>query len=439
MLARHHPRHWTSPVALVVLTALLLPSCIQYRHYTQTDTPISRAGETPEQPLPLRYRLTDFEVETSSTTSLGGKLAFGALAGQRVRWRDDAPADIRRAYLELHRSQGWMGSETLSDAEADVRTATDVDVKENTEVWIPGVLLYTLATTLGTAAGAGIGIAVDDSGFGLSGLLTGAMIGLLAGAVGGSFIPSYRATVDVKTRTRMESTARRGGVGGTFYEKTQDTHRAELYSTWSSGEDPRSAFVSGVVALNQREVLDHLRETGPAMLRALVNPADGESGLKPLPQGEESGMEPLPQGEDGEPVKVFVADVAVDAKGLEELGPVLASEIQVALQGAGSFQALTLENLEAQLRKEKKKALLSCADDGCVQRIIENFGIPDTIFGRVKTLGTERLHLTLTWTRGGDVIHAVTAVSAWDAAALLQAMRDLTARLAAAVASQGGE
>ncbi len=136
---------------------------------------------------------------------------------------------------------------------------------------------------------------------------------------------------------------------------------------------------------------------------------------------------------------MFVSDVVVDATGLDDLGPVLASEIQVALQDGGRFRALTLENLEAQLRKEKRKALLSCANEGCVQRIIENFGIPDTIFGRAKALGNDSVHLTLTWTRAGDVLHAVTAVSTRDPGALLPATRDLAKRLAAAVAPMDGE
>ena len=212
-------------------------------------------------------------------------------------------------------------------------------------------------------------------------------------------------------------------------------HRTELYSGWTGGEDARSAFIGKAVMLNQRQVLDHLREAGPGMLRSLVN---AESrGQRPLPRGTEaSGLKPLPQGET---VRVFVSDVIVDADGLADLGPVLASEIQVALQAGGRFQPLTLENLEAQLRKEKKKALLSCADDGCVQRIIENFGIPDTIFGRVKALGAERLHITLTWTRAGDVLHALTALSDRDPGALLEATRDLATRLAAAVAPMDGE
>jgi len=132
-------------------------------------------------------------------------------------------------------------------------------------------------------------------------------------------------------------------------------------------------------------------------------------------------------------VRVFVADV--DAAGAEELGPVLASEVQVALQATGGLQALTLENLEAQLRKEKRKALLSCADHGCVQRIIENFGIPDTVFGRVKALGGERAHITLTWIRNGDVLHAVTALSVGDPAALIAETRGLAEELAAAVSA----
>ncbi len=269
--------------------------------------------------------------------------------------------------------------------------------------------------------------------------MAGVFGGLVVGLVAGSFIPGYRATVDVKTKTRMESTARRGGVGGTFYEKGHETHRSELYSSWSGGEDGRSDFIGATLLLNRRQVLDHLRETGPGMLRSLVNVegsarhVHGESGLpKALRSSKSEVGKPLPQqGESA--LRVFVSDVAVDAEGLRELGPVLASEIQVALQETGRLQALTLENLEAQLRKEKKKALLSCADDGCIQRIIENFGIPDTVFGRVKALGTGSLHLTLTWTRGEDVLHAVTAVSGLDPADLLPAIRDLAARLAAAV------
>ena len=421
------------PVSVLCLLALVVPGCVQHRHFSLIDPPVSDAGAPPADPLPLRYRLTDFEVDLSSRAAGGMSLALGAFGGRTVRWRNDAPEDVRRSYKALVRSQAWMGTETPSDADADLRVAGRVTVQEQNTVWIPGILLYTLAATAGMAGGTGIGVAVSDGGFQVGGLMAGALGGLAVGLIAGSFIPTYRATVDVTGRTRLESTARKGGPGGTFYEKSHDTRRTELYSGWSSGENGRSAFVGEAVQINQRQMLDHLRETGPGMLRSLVNP--DTSALKPSVLQGDSVPKDLPD----EPTRVFVADVSIDVPGLTELGPVLASEIQVALQSSGRYQGLTLENLEAQLRKEKRKALLSCADDGCVQRIIENFGIPDTVFGRVKPLGTERVHLTLTWVRAGDVVHAVTAVSGRDPDALLPAMRDLATGLAAAVDRGEGE
>jgi hypothetical protein len=452
------------------LAAVLTTGCVRYRHYTPTDAPVSRAGPVPPQPLPLRYRLTHFEVDTTNQVHTGPGLVFRALQAHQVRWRSEAVGDLRRAYTELYRSQEWMGTETKSDLEADFRAFAQIKVEEDGAIWIPGVLLYTLTASAGMAVGAGIGVAVDDSGFKVGSLMAGALGGLAVGLIAGSFIPTYRATVDVETRTRMEATALRGGAGGTFYEKVHDTHRTELYSGWFGGEDARSAFIGEAVEINQRQLLDHLREVGPEMLRSMVRgDRRGQSplpqsepgarrpdsqGQGPLPQSEPGarrpdsrGQSPLPQSEPGarrpdsrgEAVRVFVSDVVVDATGLDDLGPVLASEIQVALQDGGRFRALTLENLEAQLRKEKRKALLSCANEGCVQRIIENFGIPDTIFGRAKALGNDSVHLTLTWTRAGDVLHAVTAVSTRDPGALLPATRDLAKRLAAAVAPMDGE
>jgi hypothetical protein len=434
------------------LAAVLTTGCVRYRHYTPTDAPVSRAGPVPPQPLPLRYRLTHFEVDTTNQVHTGPGLVFRALQAHQVRWRSEAVGDLRRAYTELYRSQEWMGTETKSDLEADFRAFAQIKVEEDGAIWIPGVLLYTLTASAGMAVGAGIGVAVDDSGFKVGSLMAGALGGLAVGLIAGSFIPTYRATVDVETRTRMEATALRGGAGGTFYEKVHDTHRTELYSGWFGGEDARSAFIGEAVEINQRQLLDHLREVGPEMLRSMVR--GDRRGQGPLPQSEPGarrpdsrGQSPLPQSEPGarrpdsrgEAVRVFVSDVVVDATGLDDLGPVLASEIQVALQDGGRFRALTLENLEAQLRKEKRKALLSCANEGCVQRIIENFGIPDTIFGRAKALGNDSVHLTLTWTRAGDVLHAVTAVSTRDPGALLPATRDLAKRLAAAVAPMDGE
>jgi hypothetical protein len=434
------------------LAAVLTTGCVRYRHYTPTDAPVSRAGPVPPQPLPLRYRLTHFEVDTTNQVHTGPGLVFRALQAHQVRWRSEAVGDLRRAYTELYRSQEWMGTETKSDLEADFRAFAQIKVEEDGAIWIPGVLLYTLTASAGMAVGAGIGVAVDDSGFKVGSLMAGALGGLAVGLIAGSFIPTYRATVDVETRTRMEATALRGGAGGTFYEKVHDTHRTELYSGWFGGEDARSAFIGEAVEINQRQLLDHLREVGPEMLRSMVR--GDRRGQSPLPQSEpgarrpdSQGQGPLPQSEPGarrpdsrgEAVRVFVSDVVVDATGLDDLGPVLASEIQVALQDGGRFRALTLENLEAQLRKEKRKALLSCANEGCVQRIIENFGIPDTIFGRAKALGNDSVHLTLTWTRAGDVLHAVTAVSTRDPGALLPATRDLAKRLAAAVAPMDGE
>ena len=436
MVARRRRTLCYPLVAACTLASVLATGCVQYRHYAPSDPPISPAGTPPVEPLPLRYRLTHFEVDTTNRMRTGRSLVFGGLKAHEVRWRSESEADLRRAYTALYRSQEWMGTETPSDDEADFRAFAQIRVEEETAIWIPGVLLYALTATAGMAAGTGIGVATSDGGFQVGGLLAGAFGGLAVGLIAGSFIPSYRATVDVDTRTRLEGTARRGGAGGTFYEKVHDTHRTELYSGWFGGEGPRSDFIGETVEINQRQLLDHLREVGPGMLRSMVN-AENRGGT-PLPQGENRGGTPLPRG-NGEPVRVFVSDVVIDAAGLEDLGPVLASEIQVALQEGHRFQALTLENLEAQLRKEKKKALLSCADEGCVQRIIENFGIPDTIFGRIKALGPDSLHLTLTWTRAGDVLHAVTAVSDRDIAALLPATRDLATRLSAAVAPTTGE
>ena len=85
-------------------------------------------------------------------------------------------------------------------------------------------------------------------------------------------------------------------------------------------------------------------------------------------------------------------------------GEALAAEISGVLREAQSHSPMTLQNLEAQLGMERQKAALACADSSCLNRIVENFGISESLFGTVMWLGKDRVQLTLVYTAGFEKV-----------------------------------
>ncbi len=80
----------------------------------------------------------------------------------------------------------------------------------------------------------------------------------------------------------------------------------------------------------------------------------------------------------------------VEFKGFENIdenySEIIAAEIQNELHKYENIRASTEVNLRDQLKKEKQKELLACDSKSCLQQILENFGISDTIFGRITAI-----------------------------------------------------
>ena len=99
--------------------------------------------------------------------------------------------------------------------------------------------------------------------------------------------------------------------------------------------------------------------------------------------------------------KGFPAD---EERKMRTWGSGLAAELCAALRDAGEFMPMTLENMEAQLGKEKLKQTLACEDTACVNRVVENFGISESVFGVVRWIARDNLQVTLVRMAGGEKI-----------------------------------
>lgn len=83
-------------------------------------------------------------------------------------------------------------------------------------------------------------------------------------------------------------------------------------------------------------------------------------------------------------------------------GSALAAEIAGVLQGSKKYQPMTMENLEAQLGKERIKQTLACGDAACVNRIVENFGCSESVFATVRYIDKDSTQITLTFSEGDE-------------------------------------
>ena len=107
---------------------------------------------------------------------------------------------------------------------------------------------------------------------------------------------------------------------------------------------------------------------------------------------------------------LFVDDVrfkgfpAAQEKRMGTWGSGLSAELCAALRESDVFIPMTLENMEAQLGKEKLKQTLACTDTACVNRVVENFGISESIFGVVRWIDQDSVQVTLAWMAGGEKV-----------------------------------
>ena len=108
-----------------------------------------------------------------------------------------------------------------------------------------------------------------------------------------------------------------------------------------------------------------------------------------------------------EPVQVFVEDLKIeldgwDAKNADALGKALAADIQAAVVQSSAYAPMTFENLESQLRKERRAEQLSCPrdDQACIQKILDNYGCEERLYGTVRQVGSQA-QVSLTRYRNG--------------------------------------
>jgi hypothetical protein len=116
-----------------------------------------------------------------------------------------------------------------------------------------------------------------------------------------------------------------------------------------------------------------------------------------------------------QPVQVFVEDVKVELNGwaapdAKALGQALAADLQTAIAPNTAFAPMTFENLEAQLRKEKRAEQLACskADAACIQKILDNYGCEERLFGTVRQV-RDQAQVTLTRFRNQQMVPGGTA------------------------------
>ncbi len=116
-----------------------------------------------------------------------------------------------------------------------------------------------------------------------------------------------------------------------------------------------------------------------------------------------------------------------------DLAEVFASGVQSAFFEAGVREVFTLVNLEQQLQKEKRKEILGCSGNSCVNQIIENFGLSESIFIVVTRMGDTQAYLNLTWmdTASETILGQQTRVCAQEITAILDALQELSTALLA--------
>ncbi|MFH1531356.1 MAG: hypothetical protein ABIK09_11575 [Pseudomonadota bacterium] len=119
-----------------------------------------------------------------------------------------------------------------------------------------------------------------------------------------------------------------------------------------------------------------------------------------------------------EPTPLFIADVqftgftAAERTEMEGWPAAFAAEVKGALAGTAGLTPMTLENLQAQLGKERLKATFACEDAACLNRIVENFGCSETIFTVVRRIGADKVQVTMDHTAGETVLHSAPPVYA---------------------------
>ena len=111
-----------------------------------------------------------------------------------------------------------------------------------------------------------------------------------------------------------------------------------------------------------------------------------------------------------------------------DLGAVLAAEFQAACYKMGGITPFTMVDLTSQLQKEKQKELMECTGESCLIKIVENFGMSETVAGAATKSGS-KFYLKVTWIKDEQVKNTVTAECAASPDALRALVKTLPPKL----------
>jgi sulfatase modifying factor 1 len=143
-------------------------------------------------------------------------------------------------------------------------------------------------------------------------------------------------------------------------------------------------------------------------------------------------------GQTGKGVLLFVEDVEIgalpdwDAEQRATLSRALASDIQAIIARDQRYLPMTFENLEMQLKKEKKLQQLTCErlDQKCLLRILDNYGCEERVFASVRPLG-KQVQVSFSRFRGSELVPggADSAYTESNVSAISTAIRQLAGRM----------
>ena len=110
--------------------------------------------------------------------------------------------------------------------------------------------------------------------------------------------------------------------------------------------------------------------------------------------------------------KIYVVDFEGDIP--KKWGPTLASIVSDRLLHAladHQIQVFTRLNLAQQLKIEEQKRILQCKEDeGCIEELIDGFGISVKLFGHVTKLGKGKYNIALVLMKRGKPLNKVVRV-----------------------------
>ncbi|MBL6975884.1 MAG: SUMF1/EgtB/PvdO family nonheme iron enzyme [Deltaproteobacteria bacterium] len=138
------------------------------------------------------------------------------------------------------------------------------------------------------------------------------------------------------------------------------------------------------------------------------------------------------------PTQVFIEDFDIqNVRGLSSseartLSQALAADIQAIIARDSRHLPMTFENLESQLRKEKRAEEMACSrtDQKCILRILDNYGCEERVFGTIRQVGNQ-VQISISWFRGTELVPGGTGTSYADpnSKAMSEVSKEIVARM----------